>query len=263
MAKDYPNGLWLKCDSCGEILYKKTIEKNFFICSKCNYHFRINHKKYIEYLLDNGKLEEYDSDLETIDPLNFPQYKEKLTETQKTLGIKDAYVYGLGNIDNIKVVFGAMDFGFIGGSMGTVVGEKVARSFRLATQLNVPIIIVCTSGGARMQEGIFSLMQVAKTSLEVGLADRKGIPYISILTNPCYAGVMASFASLGDIIIAEPGAMLGFTGPRVIEETIKQRLPEGFQKAEFLLTHGFVDLVVPRWDLRRTLIRILNIIWKK
>jgi len=263
MAKDYPNGLWIKCDNCNEILYKKTIEKNFFICPKCNYHFRINYKKYIEYILDEGKLEEYDGDFSSKDPLNFPNYKEKLKQSQNSLGIKDAYIYGLGKIDNKLIVFGVMEFGFIGGSMGTVVGEKVARSFRLATKMNIPIIIVSTSGGARMQEGIFSLMQVAKTAMEVGIADRKGIPYISILANPCYAGVMASFASLGDIIIAEPGAMLGFTGPRVIEETIKQKLPEGFQKAEFLLEHGFVDLVVPRWDLKRTLIRILNIIWAK
>ncbi len=259
---DYPDGLWLKCDGCGEILFKKTIENNLYVCTRCAYHFRIGARRYFSIILDNGEtaLSLYPN-LTSRDPLNFPQYQEKLAESEEKSGLKEGYIYTKGKINNQDVVFGAMDFSFMGGSMGVVVGEKVCRSIKLSLEERLPLIIVATSGGARMQEGIFSLMQMANTSAHLSLLHKAGILYISVLVNPCYAGVMASFASLGDIIIAEPGAMLGFTGPRVIAETIKEKLPEGFQKSEFLLEHGFVDLICPRKDLKSTLSRILSIIW--
>jgi len=225
-------------------------------------HFRISCRDYITLLLDNAHLDELDADLEPLDPLEFPGYKKKLKEAQQKTEMTDAVVYGLSSIDGVPLVFAAMDFGFMGGSMGSVVGEKVARAIRLAYDKEFPLIILSASGGARMQEGILSLMQLAKTSAELALLSQKRIPYISILTHPTTAGVMASYASLGDIIIAEPGALLGFTGPRVIEQTIGSKLPPGFQRSEFMLDHGLVDMVVSRRELRETLIKILNIVWK-
>ncbi|MEO0093456.1 MAG: acetyl-CoA carboxylase, carboxyltransferase subunit beta [candidate division WOR-3 bacterium] len=260
---EIPDGLWQRCDSCHEILYRKTLEKNFFICPRCNYHFRISSRKYVELLLDQGSLLEFDADMVPTNPLNFPNYDAKIKEAQAKTALKEGFIYGKGKINDIVVVFGAMDFNFIGGSMGSVVGEKVARAIRLARQEKTPLIIISTSGGARMQEGIFSLMQMAKTAAELALLHQAKIPYISIVTNPTFAGVMASYASLGDIIIAEPGAILGFTGPRVIEQTIGEKLPEGFQSADFLLKHGFIDIVVPRKDLKETLSKILDILWHK
>jgi acetyl-CoA carboxylase carboxyl transferase subunit beta len=257
-----PDGLWAKCEACGEILYRKELEKNLWICPKCQFHFRISCRDYILLLLDDAKLEEFDTDLEPLDPLDFPGYKKKMKEAQQKMNMKDAVVYGLTQIGGTPLVFTAMDFGFMGGSMGSVVGEKVARAIRLAYDRGIPLIILSASGGARMQEGILSLMQLAKTSAELALLNQKKLPYISILTHPTTAGVMASYASLGDIIIAEPGALLGFTGPRVIEQTIGGKLPPGFQRSEFMLEHGLVDIVVSRKELRNTLIRILNIIWK-
>ncbi len=257
-----PEGLWVKCESCGEILYRTELEKNLHICPKCNFHFQISCRAYISLLLDDGKLEEFDSDLEPTDPLDFPEYKKKLRLAQQKTQLTEGVVYGRAKIGRIAVVFGAMDFSFMGGSMGSVVGEKVARAIRLARGEHTPLIILSTSGGARMQEGIFSLMQMAKTSAELALLSREKVPYISILTHPTMAGVMASYASLGDIIIAEPGALIGFTGPRVIEQTIGEKLPLGFQRAEFMLEHGMIDLLVSRKDLRNTLIRILRIIQK-
>jgi acetyl-CoA carboxylase carboxyl transferase subunit beta len=257
-----PDGLWAKCEACGEILYRKELEKNLWICPKCQFHFRISCRDYIALLLDDAKIEEFDTDLEPLDPLEFPGYKKKMKEAQQKMDMKDAVVYGLTQIDGNDLVFAAMDFGFMGGSMGSVVGEKVARAIRLAHDKEIPLIILSASGGARMQEGILSLMQLAKTSGELALLNKKKIPYISILTHPTTAGVMASYASLGDIIIAEPGALLGFTGPRVIEQTIGGKLPAGFQRSEFMLDHGLVDIVVSRKELRNTLIKILNIIWK-
>jgi acetyl-CoA carboxylase carboxyl transferase subunit beta len=257
-----PDGLWAKCEACGEILYRKELEKNLWICPKCQFHFRISCRDYITLLLDEAKLEELDSDLEPLDPLDFPGYKRKMREAQQKMNMNDAVVYGTAQIGGTPVVFAAMDFGFMGGSMGSVVGEKVARAIRLAYDKEIPLMILSTSGGARMQEGILSLMQLAKTSAELALLNQKRIPYISILTHPTTAGVMASYASLGDIIIAEPGALLGFTGPRVIEQTIGGKLPPGFQRSEFMLEHGLVDMVISRRELRDTLIRILNIIWK-
>ncbi len=258
-----PTGLWVKCDTCGEILYRKELEKNLWICTKCNFHFRINCRNYISLLLDDAALDEQDTNLEALDPLGFQDYKKKLKNDQEKTGLKEGVVYGFAKIGGIGVVFAAMDFRFRGGSMGSVIGEKIARAIRVAREKKMPLIILSTSGGARMQEGIFSLMQMAKTSAELALLAQEKVPYISILTNPTLAGVMASYGSLGDIIIAEPGAELGFTGSRVIQQTIGEKLPEGFQRSEFLLEHGMVDLVVSRKDLRNTLIKILTIISKR
>ncbi len=260
---EIPNGLWQRCDSCHEILYRKTLEKNFFICPRCNYHFRISSHQYIELLLDQGKIEEFDADMVPVNPLNFPNYEAKVKETQLKTALKEGFIYGKGKINEKATILGVMDFNFIGGSMGSVVGEKVAQAIRLARKERTPLIIISASGGARMQEGIFSLMQMAKTSAELALLHEAKIPYISIVTNPTFAGVMASYASLGDIIIAEPGAILGFTGPRVIEQTIGEKLPEGFQSADFLLKHGFVDMVVSRKDLKATISKVLEILWTK
>jgi acetyl-CoA carboxylase carboxyl transferase subunit beta len=257
-----PDGLWAKCETCGEILYRKELEKNLWICPKCLFHFRISCRDYVTLLLDDAKLKELDTDIEPLDPLDFPGYKKKLKNSQQKMNMKDALIYGTAKIGGIPVVFAAMDFGFMGGSMGSVVGEKVARAIRLAYEKGFPLIILSASGGARMQEGILSLMQLAKTSAELALLSQKKIPYVSILTHPTTAGVMASYASLGDIIIAEPGALLGFTGPRVIEQTIGGKLPPGFQRSEFMLEHGLVDIVISRKELRNTLTKILNIVWK-
>ncbi|MEO0161803.1 MAG: acetyl-CoA carboxylase, carboxyltransferase subunit beta, partial [candidate division WOR-3 bacterium] len=237
-------------------------EKKLWICPKCNFHFRIGSRDYISLLLDDGSLEELDADMEPLDPLDFPEYKKKLKAAQQATKLKDGLIYGRARIGGIPVIFATMDFAFMGGSMGSVVGEKVARAIRLARNEKKPLIIVSTSGGARMQEGIFSLMQLSKTSAELALLAQERIPYISILTHPTMAGVMASYASLGDIIIAEPGALIGFTGPRVIEQTIGEKLPPGFQRSEFMLAHGMIDLLVSRTDLRDTLIRLLKIICK-
>ncbi|MCX7994995.1 MAG: acetyl-CoA carboxylase, carboxyltransferase subunit beta [candidate division WOR-3 bacterium] len=259
---DLPEGLWVKCESCGEILYRSELEKRVWICPKCNFHFRIGSRDYIALLLDEGLLEELDSEMEPLDPLDFPDYKKKLKSAQQSTKLKDGLVYGRAKIGGIPVIFASMDFAFMGGSMGSVVGEKVARAIRLARSEKKPLIIVSTSGGARMQEGIFSLMQLSKTSAELALLAKERVPYISILTHPTMAGVMASYASLGDIIIAEPGALIGFTGPRVIEQTIGEKLPPGFQRSEFMLEHGMIDLLVSRTELRNTLIRLLKIICK-
>ncbi|MCX7785682.1 MAG: acetyl-CoA carboxylase, carboxyltransferase subunit beta [candidate division WOR-3 bacterium] len=260
---EVPNGLWLRCEGCNEILYRKSLEKNYYICSKCGFHFRISIKKYIEILLDPNTFEEFDANLLPEDPLKFPKYPEKVAEAQKKTGFNEGFVYGRGKVNNIPLIIGLMDFNFIGGSMGSVVGEKVARAIRKARSDRIPLVIIATSGGARMHEGIFSLMQMAKTAAELALLSEAHIPFISIVTNPTMAGVMASYASLGDIIIAEPKALLGFAGARVIEGTIGEKLPEGFQTAEFLLKHGFVDIVVSRKDLRATLSKILDILSPK
>ena len=258
-----PDGLWTKCETCGEILYRKELEKNLWICPKCNFHFRINCHKYISLLLDNATLDEQDKNLESLDPLGFPDYKKKLKAAKEKTNMNEGVVYGFAKIDGIPIVFAAMDFAFIGGSMGSVIGEKIARAIRAAQKKEIPLIILSASGGARMQEGILSLMQMAKTSAELAILAQKRIPYISILTHPTTAGVMASYASLGDIIITEPGALLGFTGARVAEQTIGEKFPPGLQRSESLLAHGMVDLVVSRKDLRNTLIKIMNIICKR
>ncbi len=263
MSTSKSETLWFRCSGCGEIIYRKTLESNFFVCHRCGYHFRISPEDYILMILDKDSWEELDQNLTAVDPLRFPRYSEKLKEAQAKTGRADAFSYGRGQIASIPVIFGVMDFNFIGGSMGSVVGEKVARAIRLARNERRPLVIVATSGGARMQEGIISLMQMAKTSAELGLLRKSRIPFISIPVDPCTAGVMASFASLGDVIISEPNALLGFAGQRVIEDTIGEKLPPGFQRAEFMLKHGMVDIVVPRRALKDSIVRVLSILWHR
>jgi len=259
--KEIPDGLWTKCESCGEIIYVKELEKNLWVCHRCNFHFRIKSKDYIELLLDEGKLEEYDNNLISTDPLKFKdskRYPDRIRDSRKKTGLNDAVIVGIGKIENKEVSFGVMDFGFIGGSMGSVVGEKVARAIERSLERKIPLVIVSCSGGARMQEGILSLMQMAKTSGILAKLYDANIPFISVLTNPTTAGVMASYASLGDVIIAEPKALLGFAGPRVIQQTIGQELPPGFQSSEFFLEHGFLDKIVERKDLKKTVSLLLE-----
>ncbi len=261
IKKEMPDGLWSKCPECGEIVYTKQLEEHFWVCPNCSYHFRISSKKYIKIILDDGKLEEFDQTLESLDPLKFKdskKYTDRIKAAKAKSGLTDAVVCGIGSIDAIKVSFTIMDFAYIGGSMGSVVGEKIARSIERAIDGNMPLIISSCSGGARMQEGILSLMQMAKTSTLLAVLANKKLPYISILTNPTTAGVMASYASLGDVIIAEPKALLGFAGPRVIQQTIGQELPPGFQSSEFFKEKGFLDKIVERSKLRETLILLLR-----
>jgi acetyl-CoA carboxylase carboxyl transferase subunit beta len=259
--REIPDGLWTKCKGCGEIIYARELERCLWVCPSCSYHFRIRHSDYIQLLLDNGALEEYDRGLVARDPLKFrdkKKYPDRIAESQKKTGLADAVVCGVGSVGGHTVSFGVMAFAFIGGSMGSVVGEKIARAIERALTRRIPLILVSCSGGARMQEGILSLLQMAKTSLLLGELAEAKIPFISILTNPTTAGVMASYASLGDVIIAEPGAQLGFAGPRVIRETIRQELPEGFQSSEFFLAHGFLDRIVPRAELKDTVATLLT-----
>ena len=259
--KEIPEGLWTKCEDCGEIIYVKELERNFWVCGKCKYHFRIKSTDYINLLLDEGALEEFDRNLISGDPLKFKdskRYPERIKESRKKTQHNDALIAGIGKIEGRKVSFGVMDFSFIGGSMGSVVGEKVARAIERSVEKKMPLVIVSCSGGARMQEGILSLMQMAKTSSLLARQHKLGLPFISILTNPTTAGVMASYASLGDVIIAEPKALLGFAGPRVIQQTIGQELPKDFQSSEFFLEHGFVDLIVERSQLKKTVSLLLE-----
>ncbi len=259
--KELPDGLWVKCDSCGEIIYRKEMEKALWVCSKCDHHFRIRSKDYIDLIVDYGEVEEYDADLTATDPLQFKdskRYPDRIKTSQKKVNLKDAIVAGIARIDGKEVSFAVMDFGFIGGSMGSVVGEKVARAIERSLERRIPLVIISTSGGARMQEGILSLMQMAKTSALLARLYDQNIPYVSVLTNPTTAGVMASYASLGDVIIAEPKALLGFAGPRVIQQTIKQDLPPGFQSSEFFLEHGFLDIISHRKDLKKNISLILQ-----
>ena len=259
--KEIPEGLWTKCEDCGEIIYVKELERNFWVCGKCKYHFRIKSTDYINLLLDEGVLEEFDRTLISGDPLKFKdskRYPDRIKESRKKNQRNDALIAGIGKIEGRKVSFGVMDFSFIGGSMGSVVGEKVARAIERSMEKKMPLVIVSCSGGARMQEGILSLMQMAKTSALLARQHKMGLPFISILTNPTTAGVMASYASLGDVIIAEPKALLGFAGPRVIQQTIGQELPKDFQSSEFFLEHGFVDLIVERSQLKKTVSLLLE-----
>jgi acetyl-CoA carboxylase carboxyl transferase subunit beta len=258
-----PDGLWSKCNNCNEIIYNKELERNLYVCPKCNYHFRISSQKRIFLTLDKDSFVEYDPNISSTDPLKFKdvkRYKDRLKENQKNTGMKDAAVTGEGKIDGISVMVGILDFSFMGGSMGVAVGEKITRLIERATEKKYPLIIFSSSGGARMQEGIFSLMQMAKTTAALGRFGETGLPYISILTDPTTGGVTASFAMLGDIILAEPKALIGFAGPRVIEQTIKQKLPEGFQRAEYLLEHGMVDAIVERKDIKDTLSNFLDML---
>lgn len=260
--RDVPDGLWIKCEGCGEIIYRKELRRNVSVCVKCGYHFRLATEEYIELLADEGSFDEMDSDLGPTDPLGFKEpsdYQQKLRDTQERTGLTEAAISGRCTVEQHPLVMCLLDFRFMGGSMASVVGEKVARAARRAREERIPLLVVSGSGGARMQEGILSLMQMAKTSAALAELGEAGLPYISLLTNPTTGGVTASFASLGDVNIAEPGALIGFAGPRVIAQTINQELPPGFQRAEFLLEHGQLDLVVPRAELRATLARLLGL----
>lgn len=258
-----PEGLWVKCENCKEIVYKKEVEKNLQVCPKCNYHFRISAIERLNLLLDSNTFEEMDANLFPSDPLGFndanKSYPEKLKEYQEKTKLKEAVITGEGLIKGHPVVVAAMDFSFFGGSMGSVVGEKIARAAERAGALKVPFIAITASGGARMQEGMFSLMQMAKVSQAIARLKDEGVLYITILCDPTFGGVTASFAMLGDIIIAEPKSLIGFAGPRVIEQTTKQQLPEDFQRAEFLLSHGFVDAVVERKELKKTVALLIEL----
>ena len=258
--KELPDGIWMKCESCGEIVYRKQLMLNSYVCSACDFHFRIRGKDYIDLLMDPGSFKETDAGLEAVDFLGFrdtKRYADRLRDAQKKTGLREAVCTGTGSLSGMPVVFGVMDFAFIGGSMGSVVGEKVARAVDRAKEGKMPLVIVSASGGARMQESVISLMQMAKTASRLAHFSDAGGLFVSILTNPTTAGVVASYAMLGDINIAEPGAHIGFAGPRVIKQTIGQDLPEGFQKSRFQLEHGFVDAIVNRKDMRETLTRIL------
>lgn len=263
--KDAPEGLWVKCDGCGEIIHKKQLAQQYYTCIKCNYHFRIGSKEYISILIDDKTFKEMDKKLRSADPLKFEDtkpYKERIKEAMRKTELYDAVRTGTGKLNGCDVVIGAMDFSFIGGSMGSVVGEKITRAITTALTKENPLIIVSSSGGARMMEGAISLMQLAKTSAKLAQLSDAGIPYISVLTDPTTGGVTASYGMLGDINIAEPGALIGFAGPRVIRQTIGKDLPPGFQRAEFQLEHGFVDMVVHRKDMKETISKLLKLMWK-
>jgi acetyl-CoA carboxylase carboxyl transferase subunit beta len=255
-------GLWMKCESCRTIVFRKDLEANLHVCPKCQFHFKMSAKQRLEMLLD-GRYTEHDAGMTSTDPLKFVDtkpYAARIKEAKKKLGMSDAIITAEGQLNGRPVVCCAMEFGFIGGSMGAVVGEKVTRAIELAIETLQPLIIVSCSGGARMMEGTISLMQLAKVSAALAKLDEAKVPYISILTDPTTGGVTASFAMLGDLNIAEPGALIGFAGPRVIEQTIRQKLPEGFQRSEFLLEHGFLDAVVPRKDLKSFIANSLNLL---
>jgi len=253
-------GLWIKCDSCKEIIYRAEVERAGRVCPKCRYPFRISARERIALLADEGTFEEHQSGLISADPLGFKdtkRYRDRVKAAQQKTKLNDAVMCGLAKLGGFSTVLCVFEFGFLGGSMGSVVGEKLARAIELAIAKHVPVIIVAASGGARMQEGILSLMQMAKTATALERLGRAGLPFLSVLTDPTTGGVTASFAMLGDVILAEPRALIGFAGPRVIAETIRQPLPEGFQRSEFLLEHGQVDLIVDRRELKETLRRIL------
>jgi acetyl-CoA carboxylase carboxyl transferase subunit beta len=263
LKKELPDGLWEKCPSCNEIIHKKQLETNLWTCPKCGYHFRIGSVEYIKILLDEGSFKEIDKKMRSADPLEFvdtKKYSSRINDTIKKVGLYDAIRTGTGKINGINVAFGCMDFKFIGGSMGAVVGEKISRLIDLAFQNKMPLIIISASGGARMMEGAFSLMQMAKTSTRLAHLSDARIPYLSVVTDPTTGGTTASYAMLGDINIAEPQALVGFAGPRVIRQTIGKDLPEGFQKSEFLLEHGFIDVIVQRKDMKGTISNFLTLL---
>ena len=262
-TKNSLDGLWIKCNNCGEIIYKKEVEKNLKVCPKCNYHFRLSSEEWIDILIDQNSFHELWPDIESIDPLDFKdrtRYRDKLKETQKQTGKKDAIVTGYGLINELFVHIGIFDFNFMGGSMGSVVGEKITRLIEKTAEEQSNLLIVTSSGGARMQEGIFSLLQMAKTNAALSRLNGSKSLYMALLTDPTTGGVAASFASIADIIIAEPKALIGFAGPRVISDTIGQKLPEGFQRAEFLLEHGMIDMVVERKVIKKTITQIIRLL---
>ena len=255
-----PEGLWVKCPSCGEILYNKDLVASLNVCTKCTHHFRIGASERLRMLFDRA-WEEYDGGLQSTDPLKFTDtkpYRQRLDASIAATGLKDAVNCATGRIDGIDASVASMEYGFIGGSMGVVVGEKITRAIERALDRQLPVVIVSCSGGARMMEGALSLMQMAKISAALARLDRARLPYVSVLTDPTTGGVTASFAMLGDVIIAEPKALIGFAGPRVIEQTIRQKLPEGFQRSEFLLEHGMIDMIVDRRELKAAVARVLR-----
>lgn len=255
---DIPIGKWIKCDGCGEIVYKEAVRENLSICPNCGHYFRMHIGRRIELIADEGTYKRFDLNIDTTNPLELEDYPKKIKALREKTGLEEAVACGTAEINGEKVVLCIMDSGFLMGSMGVVVGEKITYSIEQAIKCKLPLIIFCVSGGARMQEGIFSLMQMAKTTAALTKLDEAGLLYISVLTDPTYGGVTASFASLGDIILAEPHAMIGFAGKRVIEQTIGEKLPEGFQTAEFLLEHGFIDKIVERKDLKDTISKLIK-----
>jgi acetyl-CoA carboxylase carboxyl transferase subunit beta len=254
-------GLWIKCEGCRQIIWKKDLESNWQVCPKCQFHFRLDARARLRLLMDKAEWTEHDNGLETSDPLSFEDlkpYAARVEKAQQATGLKDAVITAEGRMDGIPVLVCSMEYGFIGGSMGGVVGEIITRAVERACQSKLPLVVVSASGGARMMEGTVSLMQMAKVSAALARLDEAGIPFISLLTDPTTGGVTASFAMLGDLNIAEPGALIGFAGPRVIEQTIRQKLPAGFQRSEFLLEHGMLDAIVPRMELKAFLTRSLR-----
>ncbi len=261
--RDMPEGLWWKCDECGATIHRKQLEDHLYTCPSCGNHFRISPQKYFEILFDGEKFEEFDANLRSADPLNFvdtKRYIDRINSTIKKTGMNDACRNAVGKISGRETVVSAMDFGFIGGSMGSVVGEKVARAIDKSLALKAPLVVISQSGGARMMEAALSLMQMAKTAARLTRLHKAGIPYISLMTDPTTGGVTASFSMLGDFNLAEPGALIGFAGPRVIKETIRRELPDGFQRAEFLKEHGFIDKIVPRRELKNTLSQLFDLV---
>ena len=261
-----PEGLWTKCQNCGEVIITKEIVNNLNVCPKCNFHFRVSARKRLEILLDQGSFTEFDANMVSVDFLDFKDsksYQDRINAAVAKGGSKDAIICGEGLIEGTPVQMAVFDFSFMGGSMGSVVGEKITRAIERGIAEGTPVMVVSASGGARMQESILSLMQMAKTSAALAKLRAKGLPFISILTDPTTGGVTASFAMLGDVNMAEPKALIGFAGPRVIEQTIRQKLPEGFQRAEYLLDHGMVDIIVERREMRQKLSQILRMLYRQ
>jgi acetyl-CoA carboxylase carboxyl transferase subunit beta len=259
--REIPEGLWTKCKQCDTMVFDKELDENLKVCPHCQYHFKIGARERIHSMVETCSFEEMDADMASVDVLSFTgvaTYVSKLSDYQKATGQKDAVITGVGKIGEHRIALGVMDFSFLAGSMGSVVGEKLTRLIEAGTEKSLPVVIISTSGGARMYEGMFSLMQMAKTCGALAYHAKSRLPYISVLTDPTTAGVMASFASVGDLIIAEPGAMIGFAGPRVIKDTTQAELPPGFQTAEFLLDHGLIDAIVPRKEMKRQLIDYLD-----
>jgi len=256
--KELPDGLWVKCPKCGEVLFTKNLDENARVCTTCEYHFRISAKARLKLLVDENSFEEWDTEILSLDPMEFPGYPDKLLVAQEKSGMKEGVLTGRAKIEDVSVVLAFNEANFMMGSMGSVVGEKIARAIERAIDLRLPLVIFSTSGGARMQEGILSLYQMAKTSAALGRMAEKHLLFISVITDPTLGGVTASYASLGDILIAEPNALIGFTGPRVIKQTMRQELPAGAQTAEFNQEHGLIDMIVERAQMRATLARLLQ-----
>ena len=262
-TRSVPEGLWSKCPGCDSVLYRAEVERNVYVCPKCSHHMRIGARQRLELFLDPGGIEEVAPGLDPQDPLKFKdskRYRDRLIQAQKATGEQDALVVARGTLKGRPIVVAAFEFRFLGGSMGSVVGERFRRAVRLAVQDEMPLVCFSASGGARMQEALFSLMQMAKTSAALARLGEQRVPYVSVLTDPTTGGVSASLAMLGDINIAEPNALIGFAGPRVIEQTVRQKLPEGFQRSEFLLDHGMIDMIVNRAEMKDALVRCLKLL---